>query len=187
MSKPPKFSRRTGTVSKAKRMQGLDKYFRNARVISNQAKVAVYKLEQKINKEELDWCAYDCKERRHAHEEELKKRGKVIKKIDFNKFEPLYGEKKLRRFNLLANRSLSLKPKNALLHFSGLSNFAKIDDQLNATVRLQATFNPTNALAKHFAETWKKPERELRSRMALSVQTYTGSATFNKQKNTKST
>ena len=54
MSKPPKFSRRTGTVSKAKRMQGLDKYFRNAKVISNQAKVAANKLEQKIDKEELD-------------------------------------------------------------------------------------------------------------------------------------
>ena len=187
MSKPPKFSRRTGTVSKAKRMQGLDKYFRNARVISNQAKVAANKLEQKINKEELDWCAYYCKQRRHAHEEELKKRGKVIKKIDFTKFDPLYGEKKLRRFNLLANRSMSLKPENALPHFSGLSNFAKIDNQLNATVRLQATFNPTNALAKHFAETWIKPERELRSRMAVSVQPVTGSATFNKQKNTKST
>ena len=102
MSKPPKFSRRTGTVSKAKRMQGLDKYFRNAKVISNQAKVAANKLEQKIDNEELDWCAYDCKERRHAHEEELKKKGKVVKKIDFNKFQPLYGEKKLPRFNLLA-------------------------------------------------------------------------------------
>ena len=61
MSKPPKFSRRTGTVSKAKRMHGLDKYFSNVKIISSQAIVAAYNLEQKIDKEELDWCAYDCK------------------------------------------------------------------------------------------------------------------------------
>ena len=186
MSKPPKFSRRTGTVSKAKRMQGLDKYFRNAKVISNQAKVAANKLEQKIDNEELDWCAYDCKERRHAHEEELKKKGKVVKKIDFNKFQPLYGEKKLPRFNLLADRHLSIKPKNAFPNFNAFSSFAKINDQLNATAKLQATFNPINTLSKRLEETWKKPERELRSRMALVGQPFTGSATFNKQKNTKS-
>ena len=186
MSKPPKFSRRTGTVSKAKRMQGLDKYFRNARIISDQAKVAANKLERKIDKEELDWCAYDCKERRHAHEEELKKKGKVVKKIDFNKFEPLYGEKKLPRFNHFAVKHLSIKPKNALPHFTALSNYAKINEQLNASVRLQGAFNPITTLAKQFEEKWKKPERELRSRMALLGQIFTGSATFNKQKNTKS-
>ena len=71
-------------------------------------------------------------------------------------------------------------------NFNAFSSFAKINDQLNATAKLQATFNPINTLSKRLEETWKKPERELRSRMALVGQPFTGSATFNKQKNTKS-
>ena len=81
---------------------------------------------------------------------------------------------------------MSIKPENALPHFTALSNFAKINNQLNTTARLQATFNPINAIAKQFEEKWKKPDRELRSKIALLGQTLTGSATFNKHKNTKS-
>ena len=61
-----------------------------------------------------------------------------------------------------------------------------IRDRLNTTAKLQATFNPINAITKQFEEKWKKPDRELRSKIALLGQTLTGSATFNKHKNTKS-
>ena len=125
MSKPSKFARRTGTISKDKRMKGLDRYFRNTKVISNQAKKAAENLEQKIENEELDYCAYDCKERRHAHQEELKKKGKSVKKIGFNKFQALYGEKKLTGFNFYASRHLSLRPINAI------SNFTKIGQPIS--------------------------------------------------------
>ena len=173
MSKPSKFARRTGTISKDKRMKGLDRYFRNTKVISNQAKKAAENLEHKIDNEELDYCAYDCKERRHAHQEELKKKGKSVKKIGFNKFQALYGEKKLTKFNTLASRHLSLTPRNSLTEFSkigqklnSISNFTKIGQTINNS----------------FFEKIIKPERELREKMALLNSPFNGgSVSFNKR------
>ena len=136
MSKPSKFSRRTGTVSKAKRMHGLDKYFRNTKVISNQAKKAASRLNEKIEKEELDYCVYDSKERAHAHREELKKKGKEVKKIAHNKFAAVYGDKKLSLFNKhasdkLAIGMLGLTKMAKSLHQSNYSAVSKLSKILN--------------------------------------------------------
>ena len=88
MAKPVKFSGRTGTIVKNIVLKSRHKHFRNAAIISDQAKKSAPKLEEKISEDTLKWSAYDSKARRHAHQKELEKIGIEVEKISFNKFRP---------------------------------------------------------------------------------------------------